>query len=352
MADSRGAAAAGCRGQVPPIEFKFPSTKQHSSMEAAVASGDLDRVRTLCLHVPAPERVEFVNSFSPALLFNCVAGGHTAIMELLLNFGADPNATQPDRLQNTPLHCACACLHTDCISILLKWGASQSLVNGDSALPFEVAPVEHQKPLIEWMAKVSAFFFNSAWVKASPVLTRAQRAAMRRSFDMIDQSSGDNHLDAGELAVALTESGEPHSHEQLLAFHSWISNLGPRLEFYNWFRTCARMCVVGIQNELEAKKAQSKKKAAADPTRPASAARAKPAATTAKNSVAAAAAQSNQAAAASSSLPPPPPPQFLHAGRAQVADVASDTSESSKKPVEKFAAKSIGPVPPKSGSKP
>ena len=315
-------------------------------MEAAVASGDLDRVRATLLDLSTLERADFVNSFSPALLFHCVAGGHTAVMELLLNFGADPNATQPDRVQNTPLHCACASLHSDSISTLLKWGASQTLVNGDNALPFELAPVEQQKPLVAWMAAVSVFFFNSAWVKVSPVLTRAQRAAMRRSFDMIDERSGDDQLDAGELAVALTESGEPHSHEQLLAFHAWISNSGPRLEFYDWFRLCARMCVVGIQNELEAKKAQSKKKAAVDPKRPASAVSAKPAATTAKKS--AASAQPNQVVAASTSLPPPPPAQFLQVGRAQMAGEASDA----KKPVEKFATKSIGPVPPKPSSKP
>lgn len=90
---------------------------------AAVVAGDEDKVRAL-LHegVDVDERYPVTNSFNDAHTALLVAArdGHTTIARLLLEAGADVNATEPT-FGAVPLHKAVYNGHTELTSLIASW---------------------------------------------------------------------------------------------------------------------------------------------------------------------------------------------------------------------------------------
>ena len=62
------------------------------------------------------------------------------IVELLLEYGADPNALTSDGA--TPLHCAFQYCAFEIAKLLIRGGADVSMKTADGQTPFEVTPVD------------------------------------------------------------------------------------------------------------------------------------------------------------------------------------------------------------------
>ena len=78
-------------------------------------------------------------------LHSAAAGGHSAIVKLLLEHGADPNASQDGGF--TPLHSAAGNGDGESVEALLEAGADPSLANDDGKTPAHLAG-DHTRELL------------------------------------------------------------------------------------------------------------------------------------------------------------------------------------------------------------
>jgi ankyrin repeat protein len=70
-------------------------------------------------------------------LHSAASGGHAAIIKLLLEHGADPNAAQDGGF--TPLHSAAQNDDRESVEALLEAGADPALANDDAKSPADLA---------------------------------------------------------------------------------------------------------------------------------------------------------------------------------------------------------------------
>ena len=266
----------------------------------------------------------------PQSLHVCSQLGFVRSAAVLLTYGADANAQ--NGAGNTPLHVAVQRQHAELIECLLRFAAATNVPNGDGLLPFQMLPeYAQQASAARWMNAVLSFYISPAWAKHEPILTRQHRADIRCSFDAIDRASGDGDVDVADLQQPFAElamsSTDPCtcSTEQLVAFRAWLDANGDgRVTYGDWFRWCARFCVLGAPSEL---KAELKKKSTASDA--ASAKRPSSAAPAAKKGVPAAVGTAAAGKPASSNINasmtpsgPPPPPAFFSATASAPASAA------------------------------
>ena len=70
-------------------------------------------------------------------LHSAASGGHSAIVKLLLEHGADPNAAQDGGF--TPLHSAAQNDDRESVEALLEAGADPGVANDEGKMPAELA---------------------------------------------------------------------------------------------------------------------------------------------------------------------------------------------------------------------
>ena len=101
----------------------------------AAQKGHTDICGVLLAHDSDLNEVDLVTKGTALHL--AAAGGHKAVVEVLLSWGAmvDPQ----DHLGGTPLHVACQEGHLACVHSLLKAGAGVSLPNNNGDLPIHFA---------------------------------------------------------------------------------------------------------------------------------------------------------------------------------------------------------------------
>ena len=80
-------------------------------------------------------------------LHSAAAGSHPAIVKLLLEHGADPNAAQDGGF--TPLHSAAQSDHRESAEALLEAGADPSLVNDEGKTPADLAGADTRELFAE-----------------------------------------------------------------------------------------------------------------------------------------------------------------------------------------------------------
>lgn len=73
--------------------------------------------------------------------------GCAELVEILISFGANVNATDTDN--QTPLHYAASCGYPECVKVLLKYNADVSLVDRDGLDVKAVASDEAIKDLLK-----------------------------------------------------------------------------------------------------------------------------------------------------------------------------------------------------------
>ncbi|EEA07414.1 acyl-CoA binding protein, putative [Cryptosporidium muris RN66] len=82
---------------------------------------------------------------TPVIHYACDRGC-VEICEILLYYGADPNAQ--DSFGDTPVHISCIAEQLECIRILKKYGADLTIKNYDGETPADVAPIEEILSLV------------------------------------------------------------------------------------------------------------------------------------------------------------------------------------------------------------
>lgn len=80
--------------------------------------------------------VNMVDADKCTAIYYAAANGHARVLEILLEFGGDPNLTS---LRRSPLHCAVEWRRLDCVQLLVQHGASLDARDKDDLTPRDSA---------------------------------------------------------------------------------------------------------------------------------------------------------------------------------------------------------------------
>ena len=126
---------------------------KHTACELSTAcsAGDMDQVKILLCHNAGVN--DETDSGETAL--HCASkSGHTAIAALLVDLGADVNAT--DLWKQSPLHAACTGKHLDTVRLLVQRGAEVNIPDGKNNCPLHIACENGEKKMAEILLQHNA----------------------------------------------------------------------------------------------------------------------------------------------------------------------------------------------------
>ncbi|MCX5827124.1 MAG: ankyrin repeat domain-containing protein [Deltaproteobacteria bacterium] len=119
--------------------------KGNSALIHAVANGH-ERIASVLLHITKqPDDVEPEKGFTPLLL--AATDGHTAMVRLLLEHGANPNMKNFDGV--TALHNAVFEKQIDIVKLLLEYGADPTIKDRFGNTPIDLAQREPGTGLLD-----------------------------------------------------------------------------------------------------------------------------------------------------------------------------------------------------------
>lgn len=121
---------------------------------AAAALGDLERARTLLADDPALCEAVAPDGFTPLGLASFF--GHTDIVALLLDQGADPNHASHNVQEVAPLHSAAAGRHLEIARMLINRGADVLARQAGEFTPLHSAAQNGQIELVELLLEHGA----------------------------------------------------------------------------------------------------------------------------------------------------------------------------------------------------
>ena len=150
-------------GTPPPLEVLAQLRARGAHCDICTASyiGDLDQVRRLLeqdpglANRPSPYVTYYACSGTP--LRNAAAGGHLAIVRLLLEHGADPNLPEEGIApQGHALHAAVCNGHAEIVRVLLEHGAHPNVPVDSSADTLSAALARGDQPMVDLLCSHGA----------------------------------------------------------------------------------------------------------------------------------------------------------------------------------------------------
>lgn len=120
------------------------------ALRAAAKTGDIDRVRDLLNQGVDPNSRDYHHNTA---LITAAHKGHTRVVQVLLEAGADPNL---DDKSNTPLAAATYHGHTEVVKILIGYGADVNWSNWAYKRPLTVAQRNNYEKIVELLLAAGA----------------------------------------------------------------------------------------------------------------------------------------------------------------------------------------------------
>lgn len=115
----------------------------------AAAAGALDRVKELIAAHPDLVNGYAPDGFQPLGLASFF--GHTAIVEFLLDKGAEVDSSSKNRMRVRPLHSAVANRRTEAVKMLLDHGAEVNTTQADDFTPLHEAAQNGMLEVTQWL---------------------------------------------------------------------------------------------------------------------------------------------------------------------------------------------------------
>ena len=134
------------------VDSRKINTKHTASeLSKACSAGDMDQVKTrLCHNAGVNDETD-----SGQTPLHCASkSGHTDIAALLVDLGADVNAT--DLWKQSPLHAACTGKHLDTVRLLVQRGAEVNIPDGNRKCPLHIACENGEKKMTEILLQHNA----------------------------------------------------------------------------------------------------------------------------------------------------------------------------------------------------
>lgn len=156
----------------------------------AVKSGNTSTVKKFIQEIPIEDRVEVINYIpgdGQAAIFHALDGGQVDILQLILEYGANPNTR--DLKLNSPLHIACVNQNKIAMQKLIYFGASLLGENLDHQQPHQTVKNGDQQLIAStqaYLAQMQEQLKEEVKAKDFYVMPLEQRSYFRSMFDIID----------------------------------------------------------------------------------------------------------------------------------------------------------------------
>jgi len=227
-----------------------------SPLIMATAAKEYHEIHRLIQEVPIEYRVEFVNEYDDhgcSALFFAIGPEHQECMQLLLDYGSDPN--HQNNKKNTPLHIACAIQNKKACRVLIEHGANIQLENWQYQKPHEMVPERDKVSSTQaFLNSCQEALVEKVAAKTLPAnVTRAQRSYYRSIYDIADKDeigalkydvieslltnlhldSGSQHLTQGNIDIG-DGLARPDPKWLFGFFSSWDSDKNGLITFNEW----------------------------------------------------------------------------------------------------------------------
>lgn len=264
--EALASAAAAAEAEAKPTEnFDIVFDGPKSPLIMATAACNTNEMMRIIQEVPIEYRVEFVNAYDDhgcSAIFFAVGPEHQDCLQLLLDYGADPNSQ--NNKKNGPLHVACAIQNKKSARLLIEHGANIQLENWQYQKPHEM--VTERDKVSSTQAYLNLVVENFAEKVASKEvfgnITRQQRSYYRSMYDITDNKElGVLRYDTIEplLASSSTDgsgiSVRPDPKWVFGFFSGWDTDKNGVISFPEWMHR-----IVQAVNEKERLKKKAKKK--------------------------------------------------------------------------------------------
>lgn len=184
------AAAREAEEQKPPEEnYDIIFDGPKSPLIMATAAKHLHEMMRLIQEVPIEYRVEFINAYDDhgcSAIFFAIGPEHQECMQLLLDYGADPN--HQNNKKNAPLHIACAIQNKKACRILIEHGANIQIENWQYQKPHEMVTERDKVSSTQAFLNLALETFQEkcANKEVFGTITRWQRSYYRSLYDIAD----------------------------------------------------------------------------------------------------------------------------------------------------------------------
>lgn len=205
---------------------QFARDGSHSTpLELAIYFGNLQVVQVLT-HVDA----EGYGDQSSQWMEMAVIGGHTAVVEFLLDNGANPNVPSPTSENGSPLHSAATEGHTDIVELLVSRGANLHYNCPKGGYPLQIAASGWSLGPVKLLIAKGADPNVGPGTRGTPL----QIASFRGSVDIVVEliARGANvNVSGGPFGSALEAAQYAgHTTIQTLLKQAGAISTGPRIE--------------------------------------------------------------------------------------------------------------------------
>lgn len=129
------------------IAHLIASERADLDIHEACAVGNEHRVRALLYGHPGLARELSPDGFAPVAL--AAYFGHPAIVQALIDGGADVNAQAKNPMKVAAIHAAVSARNLQCVEILLRHGADPNLKQQQDLTPLQAAQHNHDEPIIK-----------------------------------------------------------------------------------------------------------------------------------------------------------------------------------------------------------
>ena len=240
-----------------------------SSLIMATAAKQYYEMLRLIQDVPIEYRVEFVNAYDDhgcSAIFFAIGPEHQECMQLLLDYGADPN--HQNNKKNGPLHIACAIQNKKACRMLIEHGANIQLENWQYQKPHEMvtdrASVSSTQAYLN--LALETYQEKCANKEIFGNVSRYSRSYYRSIFDIADSGElGVLRLDTIEpmletLPIDAANSLKPDSKWVFSFFKQWDTDKNGVISFQEFFH---KITIINNEKERKLKKLKRKQMLAA-----------------------------------------------------------------------------------------
>jgi uncharacterized protein len=178
--------AAYCRN-MEAIEIIRTYRDQLDIYEAA-SIGDKDTLLHFIEQYPDRTNAYSIDGFTPLGLASFF--GHTDLVKVLIDNGADPNISSNNQLKVTPLHSACAISNYNIANILIKHGADVNARQLQSVTPLHSAAHNGQTKLASLLIDNGADV-NSKMDNGQTPLFMAEEKGFKDTIELLKKHGGE-----------------------------------------------------------------------------------------------------------------------------------------------------------------